>query len=126
MWNDPAVDWSAFDLVLASGTWDNIHHVDEFLAWADAVAASGVPVRNSPATLRWNIDKRYLVALERAGVPTVPTIWVEPGTSDVERGVAGTPGGRGGGQALRLRRWLPHGALRSRTRKRRRGRTCWS
>jgi hypothetical protein len=84
VWNDPAVDWSAFDLVLASGTWDNIHHVDEFLAWADAVAASGVPVRNSPATLRWNIDKRYLVVLERAGLPTVPTIWVEPGTSDAE------------------------------------------
>ena len=63
---------------MANGAWDNIHHVDEFLAWADAVAASGVPVRNSPATLRWNIDKRYLADLERAGVPIVPTLWVEP------------------------------------------------
>ena len=45
----------------------------------DGVAASGVPVRNSPATLRWNIDKHYLQDLERAGVPTVPTVWVEPG-----------------------------------------------
>jgi glutathione synthase/RimK-type ligase-like ATP-grasp enzyme len=85
VWNDPGVDWSAFDLVLASGAWDNIHHVDEFLAWADAVAASGVPVRNAPATLRWNIDKRYLRDLERAGVPTVPTVWLEP-----------APGGRPG------------------------------
>ena len=78
VWNDPGVDWSAFDLVLASGAWDNIHHVDEFLAWADGVAAAGVPVRNSPATLRWNIDKHYLRDLERSGVPTVPTVWVEP------------------------------------------------
>jgi glutathione synthase/RimK-type ligase-like ATP-grasp enzyme len=78
VWNDPAVDWSAFDLVLASGTWDNIHHVDEFLAWADGVAAAGVPVYNSPTTLRWNIDKHYLRDLEQAGVPTVPTVWVEP------------------------------------------------
>jgi len=84
VWNDPAVDWTMFDLVLASGTWDNIHHAEEFLAWADGVAASGVPVRNSPATLRWNIDKHYLQDLERAGVPTVPTVWAEPGAGDLD------------------------------------------
>jgi hypothetical protein len=38
-----------------------------------------VRVVNSPATLRWNIDKRYLRDLEEDGVPTVPTRWVEPG-----------------------------------------------
>ena len=38
------------------------------------MAATGVPVRNSPATLRWNIDKQYLRDLERSGVPTVPTV----------------------------------------------------
>ena len=81
VWNDPAVDWSSFDLVLANGTWGNIHHVDEFLAWADGVAACGVPLRNSAATLHWNIDKHYLRDLERAGVPTVPTLWVEPETA---------------------------------------------
>ena len=30
-------------------------------------------VVNSPAILRWNLDKRYLRDLEAAGVPTVPT-----------------------------------------------------
>jgi glutathione synthase/RimK-type ligase-like ATP-grasp enzyme len=78
VWNDPGVDWSAFDLVLANGAWDNIHHVDAFVAWVDGVARSGVPVRNPPAMLRWNIDKRYLQDLERAGVPTVPTTWIGP------------------------------------------------
>jgi O-ureido-D-serine cyclo-ligase len=75
------VEWTTFDLVLANGAWDSIHHVDEFLGWVDGVAASGVPVRNTPATLRWNIDKHYLKELERAGVPTVPTVWVEPGAT---------------------------------------------
>jgi glutathione synthase/RimK-type ligase-like ATP-grasp enzyme len=94
VWNDPAVDWNAFDLVLASGAWDNIHHVDEFLSWADGIAASGVPVHNSPATLRWNIDKRYLLDLERAGVPTVPTTWVEPKAGrDSERDAPVLPDG---------------------------------
>ena len=85
VWNDPGVDWSAFDLVLASGAWDNIHHVDEFLPGPTAWRPAGVPVHNPPATLRWNIDKRYLRDLERAGVPTVPTVWVEPAA-----GTAGT------------------------------------
>ena len=114
VWNDPAVDWAAFDLVLASGAWDNIHHVGEFLAWADRVAASGVPVRNSPATLRWNIDKHYLRDLERAGVPTVPTVWVEPGTSDADVRALALPEGEvvvkpsvsGGG--YRTARYQPH------------------
>jgi hypothetical protein len=114
VWSDPAVDWSAFDLVLASGTWGNIHHVDEFLAWADSVAARGVPVRNSAATLRWNIDKHYLSDLEAAGVPTVPTLWVEPGTAEANVASLAFPRGEvvvkpsvsGGG--YRTARYEPH------------------
>jgi glutathione synthase/RimK-type ligase-like ATP-grasp enzyme len=79
VWSDPAEDWSAFDLVVANGAWDNIHHPAAFLAWADRVAAAGVAVVNPPATLRWNLDKRYLRDLETEGVPTVPTQWVEAG-----------------------------------------------
>ena len=77
VWSDPSVDWSGFDLVVANGAWDNIHHVDAYLAWVDTLERSGVPVANSPATLRWNLDKRYLRDLEAAGVPVVPTAWVE-------------------------------------------------
>ena len=117
VWNDPAVDWTSFDLVLANGAWDNIHHVDEFLAWVDGVAASGVPVRNTPATLRWNIDKHYLRDLERAGVPTVPTVWAEPapGTAMPEPTTAqpGPPRRRDRGQAVGVGWRLPHGALRA-------------
>ena len=78
VWSDPGVDWAAFDLVVANGTWDNIHRVAEFLAWVDALAAAGVHLVNAPAILRWNLDKRYLRDLEAAGVPTVPTSWVGP------------------------------------------------
>jgi glutathione synthase/RimK-type ligase-like ATP-grasp enzyme len=79
VWSDPEVEWAAFDLVVSNGAWDNIHHVEAFLSWVDTVAALGIPVVNSPATLRWNVDKRYLRDLEAAGVPTVPTRWMEPG-----------------------------------------------
>jgi glutathione synthase/RimK-type ligase-like ATP-grasp enzyme len=77
VWSDPSADWASFDLIVANGAWDNIHRVDEFLAWVDARERSGPPVVNAPATLRWNLDKRYLRELEEAGVPVVPTTWVE-------------------------------------------------
>ena len=83
VWSDPAVDWSSFDLVVANGAWDNIHQPSEFLAWVDERELGGVPTVNSPATLRWNLDKRYLRDLEAAGVPVVPTTWVEPGPDPV-------------------------------------------
>ncbi len=76
VWNDPTVDWDQLDLVVANGAWDNIHQPEAFLAWAEAVDTA-TPVVNPPATLRWNMDKRYLAALDRGGVPTVPTWWVE-------------------------------------------------
>ena len=79
VWSDPSADWSSFDLIVASGAWDSIHRVDEFLAWVAAREQGPTTTVNSPATLRWNLDKRYLRELEAAGVPIVPTSWLEPG-----------------------------------------------
>lgn len=94
VWSDPAADWSSYDLVVANGVWDNIHHVDEFLAWVAAREREGTPLVNSPATLRWNLDKRYLRELEAAGVPIVPTKWFSPdGTRDDDDAVIELPEG---------------------------------
>jgi glutathione synthase/RimK-type ligase-like ATP-grasp enzyme len=114
VWSDPEVQWAAFDLVVSNGAWDNIHHVAAFLSWVDTVAALGVPVVNSPATLRWNLDKRYLRDLEAAGVPTVPTRWVEPDGGAPGRSSLGfdgqevvvKPAVSGGG--YRTARYQPH------------------
>jgi hypothetical protein len=78
VWSDSDVDWASFDLVVANGAWDNIHRAADFLAWAAALEAAGVPTVNAPAILRWNLDKRYLRDLEAGGVQTVPTHWIEP------------------------------------------------
>jgi glutathione synthase/RimK-type ligase-like ATP-grasp enzyme len=75
VWDDPAVDWSAYDLVVVRSTWDYVPRREEFLAWAEAVPR----LANPAAVLRWNTDKRYLVELEAAGVPIVPTTVVAPG-----------------------------------------------
>ena len=73
-WGD-GPDWAGYDGVLIRGTWDYILDRDGFLAWA-----ASVPRLANPAdVLRWNTDKRYLRDLEAAGIPVVPTVWVEPG-----------------------------------------------
>jgi hypothetical protein len=77
-WNDPSIDWADYDLVLATGVWDYIHHLDEFLAWTDRVGALTRLINPAPV-LRWNADKHYLADLSAAGVPVVPTTFVDPG-----------------------------------------------
>jgi len=77
-WDDPAVDWSSYDIAVLRSTWDYAERVDEFLAWADQCAAA-TRLLNPPEVVRWNVDKHYLRELVAAGVPTVPTRFVEPG-----------------------------------------------
>jgi len=73
VWNDPAVDWAAFDGVLIRTIWDYFKHHAAFLAWLDRLDALGVPTINDSALLRWNSDKRYLLELAQHGVAIIPT-----------------------------------------------------
>jgi glutathione synthase/RimK-type ligase-like ATP-grasp enzyme len=87
-WTSEKADWGSFDLVMLSSTWDYFRRVSEFRAWLRATASATL-LRNSAETAAWNIDKRYLAELEAAGVPTIPTIWTEPGAEEeIERTVA--------------------------------------
>jgi glutathione synthase/RimK-type ligase-like ATP-grasp enzyme len=76
IWDDPAVDWTSFDLVVVRSTWDYQERRDAFLAWARAI---GDRLVNPPELLAWNTDKRYLHELVEAGLPVVPTALVAPG-----------------------------------------------
>ncbi len=76
VWTDPSVDWSAYDLVLLRSPWDYHTQRPAFVAWA-----ATVPRLANPADIvAWNTDKTYLRELAAAGIPVVPTVWVEPGT----------------------------------------------
>jgi O-ureido-D-serine cyclo-ligase len=82
-WDDPAVDWADYRLALLRSTWDYTQRLTEFLAWADRIATLTALV-NPPAVIRWNTDKHYLADLSRAGVPVVPTRFIEPGDRAAE------------------------------------------
>ena len=72
---DSEVDWAGFDLVVIRTTWDYWDRHEKFLAWTRSVPR----LANSGEIVAWNIDKTYLRRLADAGIPIVPTIWLEPG-----------------------------------------------
>lgn len=77
VWDDPSVDWSSFALVVLRSTWDYTTRIDEFRAWIDRVS-SVTRLANSAELVHWNTDKHHLSEAEAAGLPIVPTVFVEP------------------------------------------------
>ena len=78
VWDDPAIHWESYELVLLRSTWDYHLRPDEFLAWAGGLGSRLV---NPLALLEWNAHKRYLHELESWGLPAVPTGFIAPGES---------------------------------------------
>ena len=76
VWDDPAVAWQYFAGVIVRSCWDYHLRPAEFFQWIDRVTSLGVPIWNSPATLRWNSRKTYLHDLTIGGVRTLPTLWL--------------------------------------------------
>jgi hypothetical protein len=74
VWDDPAVAWAGYDLVVLRSPWDYVSRRDEFVAWASLVPR----LANPASVVAWNTDKRYLRELAQAGLPIVPTDWVGP------------------------------------------------
>lgn len=77
-WNDMTVDWSAFDLCVLRSCWDYHTDAERFLRWIDHAAARTTLLNPAPV-VRANIHKRYLADLERAGLPIVPTAFLDRG-----------------------------------------------
>src|SRR5687767_8517889 len=75
-WDDPAAPFDEARVTVIRSTWNYIHRVDEFVAWAERV---GPRLANPPAVVRWNVHKSYLLDIEAAGCAIVPTEIVRRG-----------------------------------------------
>ena len=114
VWDDPAIDWRAWDAVIIRSCWDYHLKIGRFFEWLDAVSTR--PVINRADLVKWNAHKRYLFDIARAGGRI-------PRTAIVEQGREGTLSdhlGRSGwehavikpaisatGYKTRLIRWKP-------------------
>ena len=79
-WSAP-VNWAAWPLVVVRTPWDYFRRLPEFLAWAEPTHRLTRFV-NPYNVIAWNCHKQYLRALAAAGIPTVPTLWLDQGCSD--------------------------------------------
>jgi glutathione synthase/RimK-type ligase-like ATP-grasp enzyme len=79
-WSNPDFDWSTTKAAVFRSTWDYFDRYREFSAWMDRVV-SQTRLFNSPALLRWNLDKHYLRDLAERGVAIPSTRFVEIGES---------------------------------------------
>lgn len=77
-WDDSNVRWGDYAAVLLRSTWDYVPRLHSFLLWVEAVSRQ-TRLFNPRELVRWSSDKHYLGDLARAGVPVVPTHFVEPG-----------------------------------------------
>jgi hypothetical protein len=76
-WDDPDIDWVSFPRVVVSSTWDGVDRPVEYRAWVRVVSEVSV-LMNPARVIEWNLDKQHQKGLADAGVPMVPTVWVEP------------------------------------------------
>lgn len=77
VWNDPAVNWAAYDAVILKSPWDYHEKHSDFLNWADHLTRQGIRVFNSAEVVRWNSDKHYLKDIRDSGLPAIPTLYLE-------------------------------------------------
>ncbi len=79
-WDERGAQWGEASVVLLRSTWDYYRHYDAFLSWAEEVDQCST-LLNPLEVIRWNSHKSYLLSLPMRGVPVVPTVAVEQGSS---------------------------------------------
>jgi hypothetical protein len=90
-WDDPSARWDDAGCVVLRATWNYPRRPEAFAAWIEATAAV-TRLLNPADVVRWNVHKRYLLDLERWGVPVTPTAVLEVGSSRTLASVLGERG----------------------------------
>lgn len=72
-WSDQSISWDEFDAAVIRSTWDYIDRRNEFIDSLKKIEASGCRLFNSRNAVEWNSDKQYLLELNKAGIPIIPT-----------------------------------------------------
>ena len=76
-WRDDEVNWSNYQLVMIRSPWDYQLDCDKFLSVLKTIDDSTAHLDNPLEIVHWNINKKYLQALEKQGIEIVPTVWRE-------------------------------------------------
>ncbi len=84
-WSDDTVNWSDIGCAVFRSTWNYQHKLPQFKNWLE-YAKTKTRLVNSYDTIKWNLDKHYLLELEKAGIKIIPTLFIEAHSqSNLER-----------------------------------------
>ena len=78
-WDDPTFDWSSSRAALFRATWDYFERIQEFQDWFHQVRHKTMLI-NPAELIEWNLNKKYLLELNRSGIPLPPTAFIEQGS----------------------------------------------
>jgi glutathione synthase/RimK-type ligase-like ATP-grasp enzyme len=90
-WNGvPSERFIAADLTVLRSTWDYHAEPERFETWLDAVSNSRTLMANPASLIRWNLSKRYLLDLMKAGLPVPHTrVFEDPDPVSVRSWLSG-------------------------------------
>ncbi len=72
------INWANYDAAIIRSTWDYVPVRDKFIDWVKDVSKK-IPVFNSAEIIEWNTNKKYLIELDKLGIPTIPTKYISRG-----------------------------------------------
>ncbi|WP_440134104.1 ATP-grasp domain-containing protein [Chitinophaga sancti] len=79
IWDDPAVDWTKYDIAILKTPWDYHQKIDAFKAWLDKIESLNIRLLNDYKIVRWNLDKHYLQEIIADGFDVIPSVFLERG-----------------------------------------------
>ena len=91
VWDDEEVDWEKAGVCVLRSTWDYHCNYDKFCSWLFRLSQH-TSVINPADLVLWNSKKTYLRDLAAAGLPVIPTVFIDSGNRSslekllVERG----------------------------------------
>ncbi len=79
-WNDPNFNWNNTRSVLFRSTWDYFDNFEQFKKWFDKTRNKCLMI-NSSETIEWNLDKHYLLDLQKHQIPIPNSEFIKRGSS---------------------------------------------
>jgi hypothetical protein len=74
---DQEIDWKKYSLINLNGCTNYFQNIEKFRAFCAKISRLKVKTHNPISVILWNLEKNYLLDLEKAGFDVAPTIWVQ-------------------------------------------------
>ena len=75
-WDNPDFNWNDTEYIIFRSTWDYFDRFNEFSIWLEKVSTM-TKLINPKSLIYWNIDKHYLLDIQKKGIRIPNTIFIK-------------------------------------------------